>query len=165
MKAAVRYLNKPSLQRWTIPVFLCSYLQSAKVSTALHTSRVTSSRCTSQRRSLHLRNGSSIKEDVVPPLAVVQKLPVNCPGCGAYTQTLSPQEAGYYSQTRKRLRKFLASQQDSGAKAWQEEEETVYSRTISGTNASLLEELGLDSDPVAEDGGNIRLQAFHYKCR
>ncbi|KAJ5621782.1 hypothetical protein N7528_006565 [Penicillium herquei] len=35
-------------------------------------------------------------------------LPTCCPGCGAFTQTIEPQEPGYYSQTRKQSRKLLA---------------------------------------------------------
>ena len=157
MRAAVRSLNKPSFQKWTIPDFLCPFVESAKAPTALSRIRPASRPCTLQRRCLHVEDGSPIKEDVVPPLAVVQKLPLNCPGCGAYTQTLSPQEAGFYQPTQKRLRNFPASQQDPDARARQEEEAAVYSRTISGTNASLLESLGLDNDSMAENGSNIHL--------
>jgi hypothetical protein len=34
-------------------------------------------------------------------------LPICCPGCGAYAQTIDPSEPGYYSKTRKRTRKLL----------------------------------------------------------
>ena len=164
MRAAVRALNKPSFQKWTIPGFLCPFVESAKAPTALSRSRLASWPWTSQRRCLHVEDGSPIKEDVVPPLAVVQKLPLNCPGCGAYTQTLNPQEAGFYPPTQKRLRNFLASQQNSDARVRQEEEAAVYSRTINGANASLLESLGLDSDSLAENGSNIHLWACYSQC-
>ncbi|KAE8373799.1 hypothetical protein BDV26DRAFT_271270 [Aspergillus bertholletiae] len=35
-------------------------------------------------------------------------LPVCCPGCGAYAQTIEPGEPGYYSKTRKQTRKLLS---------------------------------------------------------
>lgn len=34
-------------------------------------------------------------------------LPICCPGCGAYSQTIDPNEPGYYSMTRKETRKLL----------------------------------------------------------
>ncbi|PYI11561.1 hypothetical protein BO78DRAFT_332617 [Aspergillus sclerotiicarbonarius CBS 121057] len=38
-------------------------------------------------------------------------LPVCCPGCGAYAQTVEPNEAGYYGKTRKQTRKLLSETQ------------------------------------------------------
>lgn len=35
-------------------------------------------------------------------------LPICCPGCGAYSQTIEPEEPGYYGKTRKQTRKFLS---------------------------------------------------------
>ncbi|GKZ35226.1 hypothetical protein AbraIFM66950_005820 [Aspergillus brasiliensis] len=35
-------------------------------------------------------------------------LPVCCPGCGAYAQTVEPSEPGYYGKTRKQTRKLLS---------------------------------------------------------
>ncbi|KAJ5679731.1 hypothetical protein N7462_007975 [Penicillium macrosclerotiorum] len=36
-------------------------------------------------------------------------LPICCPGCGAFSQTIEPDEPGYYSTKRKETRKLLAS--------------------------------------------------------
>ncbi|OOG00455.1 hypothetical protein ASPCADRAFT_202313 [Aspergillus carbonarius ITEM 5010] len=38
-------------------------------------------------------------------------LPVCCPGCGAYGQTVDPNEPGYYGKTRKQTRKLLIETQ------------------------------------------------------
>ncbi|PYI21365.1 hypothetical protein BO99DRAFT_400951 [Aspergillus violaceofuscus CBS 115571] len=35
-----------------------------------------------------------------------ESLPVCCPGCGAYAQTVEPDEPGYYGKTRKHIRKL-----------------------------------------------------------
>ena len=35
-------------------------------------------------------------------------IPLCCPGCGAFSQTIDPNEPGYYSKTRKQTRKRLA---------------------------------------------------------
>lgn len=40
--------------------------------------------------------------------AIESTLPVCCPGCGAYSQTVDPNEPGYYSKARKLTRKSLA---------------------------------------------------------
>lgn len=38
-------------------------------------------------------------------------LPICCPGCGAFSQTVEPDEPGYYGASRKQTRKLLASRQ------------------------------------------------------
>jgi genetic interactor of prohibitins 3, mitochondrial len=40
----------------------------------------------------------------------LEALPLSCPGCGAYTQLREPDEAGYFSLTRKPVKVFLAAQ-------------------------------------------------------
>lgn len=40
-------------------------------------------------------------------------LPTCCPGCGAFSQTIEPNEPGYYSAGRKQTRKLLASKKDA----------------------------------------------------
>lgn len=40
-------------------------------------------------------------------------LPLCCPGCGAFSQTIEPSEPGYYSTSRKQIRKLLAAHKDS----------------------------------------------------
>lgn len=40
-------------------------------------------------------------------------LPECCPGCGAFSQTIEPNEPGYYSEGRKQIRKLLASKKDT----------------------------------------------------
>ena len=50
----------------------------------------------------------SLPKPVSP--ALLKQLPWSCPGCGAYTQLVEPDEAGYYSLTRKSVRSFLKAQ-------------------------------------------------------
>ena len=40
-------------------------------------------------------------------------LPVCCPGCGAFTQTIESSEPGFYSKNRKQTRQLLASRRDA----------------------------------------------------
>lgn len=46
--------------------------------------------------------------DIKSPELVESVLPICCPGCGAYAQTVEPNEPGYYSKTRKQTRKLLS---------------------------------------------------------
>ncbi|KAL4892654.1 hypothetical protein BDV59DRAFT_37979 [Aspergillus ambiguus] len=57
-----------------------------------------------QRHSLSTTAPPHIK----PSDLVESALPVCCPGCGAYAQTVEPNEPGYYSKTRKHTRKALS---------------------------------------------------------
>lgn len=43
-------------------------------------------------------------------------LPISCPGCGAYAQTIEPSEPGYYSRTRKKAKKLWHKRQQVIAK-------------------------------------------------
>lgn len=49
----------------------------------------------------------------VPPEELTEVLPICCPGCGAPSQTIEPNEPGYYSTGRKQTRKLLASRGDA----------------------------------------------------
>ena len=43
---------------------------------------------------------------------LIEILPICCPGCGAFAQTVEPNEPGFYSENRKQTRKLLASKKD-----------------------------------------------------
>lgn len=47
------------------------------------------------------------EQPAVEPLA--DSLPVCCPGCGAFSQTVEANEPGYYGTSRKSIRKLLAA--------------------------------------------------------
>ncbi|KAF4267775.1 hypothetical protein KXV68_006670 [Aspergillus fumigatus] len=60
-----------------------------------------------------------------PSKPVEDVLPVCCPGCGAYAQTVEPNEPGYYGKTRKHVRKLiLESQRAAKDRPGSGEEET-----------------------------------------
>lgn len=44
---------------------------------------------------------------------LIDVLPICCPGCGAFSQTIEPNEPGYYSASRKQTRKLLASKKEA----------------------------------------------------
>ncbi|OJD23768.1 hypothetical protein ACJ73_04874 [Blastomyces percursus] len=43
----------------------------------------------------------------IPPNLDPTSLPFSCPGCGAFTQWVSPDEAGYYSINRKAVKEYI----------------------------------------------------------
>lgn len=54
-----------------------------------------------------LQQQDSISEDLT------DVFPVCCPGCGAFSQTIEPDEPGHYNLERKKTRKLLASKRDA----------------------------------------------------
>lgn len=53
-----------------------------------------------------LRNSSTDASEVAKsPESLKAVLPTCCPGCGAYAQTVEPNEPGYYGKTRKQTKK------------------------------------------------------------
>lgn len=50
-----------------------------------------------------------LRQSQTPDEDITNVLPTCCPGCGAFSQTIEPNEPGYYSKSRKQTRKLLAS--------------------------------------------------------
>lgn len=70
-----------------------------------------------------------------------RKLPLSCPGCGAPSQTVAPEEAGFYTLTRSAVKKFV---QDDAKK-----EDLVFQATLDNVDSRVLQELGLDNKHAA----------------
>ena len=62
------------------------------------------------------------QESVTPPLPPTSislhadTLPISCPGCGAYAQTIDSNEPGFYSRTRKKAKQQWHKRQQAIAK-------------------------------------------------
>lgn len=56
---------------------------------------------------------TGIRQSQTPQGDVTSILPTCCPGCGAFTQTIEPNEPGYYSKSRKHTRRILASRKNA----------------------------------------------------
>ncbi|KAJ5934966.1 hypothetical protein N7466_004513 [Penicillium verhagenii] len=63
-------------------------------------------------------------------------LPLCCPGCGAFTQTIEPEEPGYYGGNRKQTRKLLASRKKTTEKETMETEVTGATELTKDTEAA-----------------------------
>ncbi|KAK6002243.1 hypothetical protein QM012_001881 [Aureobasidium pullulans] len=71
----------------------------------------------------------------------IRKLPLSCPGCGAPSQTIAPEEAGFYNLSRSAVKKFV---QDDAKK-----EDLVFQATLDKVDNKVLQELGLGGGPLA----------------
>ena len=76
----------------------------------------------------------------LPPQHV--SLPLQCPGCGAFTQISDPGHAGYYSSSRKSVKIYLAQRKAAAGQGFPSEAET-FDRVLKNADESLLQTLGL----------------------
>ena len=100
---------------------------------------------------LFLTTTSVPKEDVFREPLIASSLPRTCPGCGAYSQTVSLEEAGFYTATRKPVQAFVASQR-ALARQRLEEEAHTYATAVAHADQNLLRSLGLDHDSQTIEG-------------
>ena len=82
-------------------------------------------------------------------LSVIEKtkrLPPYCPGCGAPSQTIAPEDAGFFSLTRSAVRKFIRDDVN--------DDDKVIGEVMAKADNSLLNELGVDENfkRMHEDG-------------
>jgi len=124
-----------------LPAFLCP-----GIIRSLHFSRLplppAQKHVQSQRRFLHL--SESHKPDIsheAPP-AKSAKLPLQCAGCGALSQTQFDQEPGFYSLSRKSVKEYLEGP-SSHSKVDSAEDE-VLNASLRNANPEILKSLGLE---------------------
>lgn len=73
----------------------------------------------------------------------IRKLPVNCTGCGAFSQSHDPKQFGYYNVETKRVQKWLyADQYEVDVPADQDDQ--IVNQALKSLDSSQLEALGLD---------------------
>ena len=129
-----------------IPAFLCpGWVQSLR------------SRCKTQRRwalctthrHLTVATKCSNSRDLTPPLTpatppILLGLPIQCPGCGAYSQCSTPEQAGYYAIQQKRIRNFLSRSQKAADGIAKVEEAVAFAEVVENAEPIVLEELGIN---------------------
>ncbi|KAH8701684.1 telomere stability and silencing-domain-containing protein [Talaromyces proteolyticus] len=90
----------------------------------------------------------------LPPASVSLRtdvLPLCCPGCGAYSQSIKPTEPGYYSLNSKRTKKLWHKAQDAISKREQNSdgEAGVEQEQESAEVATQIDENTVELDPAA----------------
>lgn len=84
-------------------------------------------------------------------------LPVCCPGCGAYAQTIEPGEPGYYSKTRKQTRKLLSETEQATGVQDGETGEVADLKTEGEKAAGTIQQLIKESEEEAAAPKPIRM--------
>ncbi|GKT57060.1 DUF974 domain containing protein [Colletotrichum tofieldiae] len=134
-----------------VPVYLCPSLSAASArhsfAPAAQAHRKLPYR---QRRCVHVEASTTPEEPPPPPTTEptqqlpTKKLPLQCSGCGALTQTTDAGQAGYYDLSRKAVREFLAPANDKNAEKELREEDKVVDEALQNLGEEQLAQLGLD---------------------
>ncbi|KAI4833863.1 hypothetical protein E4T44_09171, partial [Aureobasidium sp. EXF-8845] len=128
-------LRNPLARSFVRPTFLSIHASARLLSVS--TKRLSSTEAispTPDQHDLLQRKEFEVKQKVL-------KLPLACPGCGAPSQTVAPEEAGFYNLSRSGIRKFV---QDDAKK-----EDLVFQATLDKVDNKILQELGLDKGASA----------------
>ncbi|KAL4920287.1 hypothetical protein BDW62DRAFT_177116 [Aspergillus aurantiobrunneus] len=82
-------------------------------------------------------------------------LPTCCPGCGAYAQTIEPNEPGYYGKTRKQTRKHLSeAQTQSSDESARQEVAAAVNQVFEGTEIAPKPARGILLENAADTIGH-----------
>lgn len=136
-----------------LPGFLCPALSLSAHRTAGLVTRSRSLPYRTQQRCLHVRteeserleeHGTAEEHDATNEGSSSRALPLQCHGCGAFSQTSEPEVAGYYDMNRKAVKKFTSMDEDSTPALKTPEEDFVVDQALKGVDEEKLAELGID---------------------
>ena len=77
-----------------------------------------------------------------PTSSQLLHLPRSCPGCGAFTQTVNPEQPGFYGTNRKSVKAFIGRNGQHRGNGYNGESE-VFNRVLGAADANLLSQMGL----------------------
>ncbi|KAF2997756.1 hypothetical protein E8E14_005887 [Neopestalotiopsis sp. 37M] len=94
---------------------------------------------------------TNIVENEVPDVKPIRKLPAQCTGCGALSQTSHSDQPGYFDLGRKVVRRYIGLEQphQRPPKPTERDENEIFRRTIESVNLEELKTLGVDVDDIA----------------
>lgn len=121
-----------------IPLFLCPSL--ASCANIRHDLRRRLWR--PRRHQLHVDCAATRSHSYPTPLQL-SSLPRTCPGCGAFTQTVSPEQPGFYGTNRKSVKAFIGCNGQRLSKGYNGES-NLFERVLEAADASLLSQMGLE---------------------
>ncbi|KAF2708532.1 hypothetical protein K504DRAFT_468856 [Pleomassaria siparia CBS 279.74] len=103
------------------------------------------------RSSLHQRPHASPRPPrpathQVPPTSYNSTLPRACPGCGAPTQVLDKEDAGYYSTGRRVVQEYLEYNPSEEQEV--KKEDDVYTTALKSIDPKILYQLGVDKETL-----------------
>lgn len=138
--------NSCKVGRNTVPLFICPVLAAYSCWTPRPRHRGPSI----QKRHQHVETAAATTHDLPTPHQLLD-LPRSCPGCGAFTQAVSPDQPGFYSTNRKSVKAFIARHGQSLEQRKSDESE-AFDRIVGNANTALLSQLGLDSAKFEKNG-------------
>jgi genetic interactor of prohibitins 3, mitochondrial len=148
----------------SVPLFLCPAVgassrfhrtpKATPLRTPLYTRRLNHTEATTTQDAPTTTTENSSPSGLEVPK---RRLPLNCTGCGAFTQTSDPQMLGYFDPESKRVKRWL------NPKAFERQhtasqEDGVVDDVLKSLDPSQLEALGLDPSLLvtgAEKEGHI----------
>lgn len=111
--------------------------------------------CPSSGRTLlrgfqHTQSGeASSTTEISPDKPVVRRIPLQCTGCGAFTQTTDPTQAGYFNLERKSVQEYLGLVEPKPPKV--DEAASIVEGALSKFSPQELKALGLSRDDLIAD--------------
>lgn len=132
-----------------IPLFLCPSLAShTNISHGLGRPRSRPS-----RHQLHV-NTTGTPSCGFPTPSQLSNLPRSCPGCGAFTQVVRPEQPGFYGTNRKSMKAFIGRNRQCPGEGY-DGESKLFEQVLGATDASLLSQMGLQGGRENNTKGQI----------
>ncbi|KAI1655801.1 hypothetical protein F4813DRAFT_366409 [Daldinia decipiens] len=140
-------------RRIELPLFLCPSLNPAsyhqRLGAAASSSRVRPSRWRVQHRCLHMQADAFPEDSPLPESDSqkgirVQRLPKQCRGCGALSQTTFPNQPGYYDLSRKAVRNWIRPEVANRSRR----EDKVYEDALKHFDHEELKKKGVDVEAL-----------------
>lgn len=156
MAFAARRVTQSTAIGNLVPVFLCPILARSPATKTLSSVRRRGLNIWTCKRQLQSETLSKPTESISTHSQLLD-LPRSCPGCGAYTQAVSPDQPGFYSTNRKSVQAFVARH---GSKADDHGEAEMFNRVASTANGPLLEKLGLKGRSKRTDCSQATLSSY-----
>ncbi|RDW82254.1 hypothetical protein BP6252_03366 [Coleophoma cylindrospora] len=143
-------LSRHGLRSLELPEFLCPALRHVNI-LYLEQSRERNSTapCIQRRHASSAIPRTDSSKIALPEAKSLRKLPQQCAGCGALSQTVDSEEPGYYSLGRRSVKDFLVDKSAQKSK----EESAVVEAAFQNINSEVLGSLGLQQlKPAGEYG-------------
>jgi len=124
-----------------VPTFLCPAL----LRPSLWPSSTPKKQARTQKRQNHVQ-ADTFPLDRPDAANSLLALPLQCPGCGAYTHSGNPYDAGYYSVSRKTVKSYVHRHRNPYGAGHTTEGDT-FNEVAEKVDSGVLKALGLTRDP------------------
>ncbi|KAI0831602.1 hypothetical protein F5Y06DRAFT_281403 [Hypoxylon sp. FL0890] len=140
-------------RRVELPLFLCPSINLVshrqRLGTVASSTGVPTSRWRVQHRCLHVQAEAPTETLPLPDndpkkLFSIKRLPKQCSGCGAFSQTTSPNQPGYFDLSRKAVRNYLQPQGRDRSRR----EDKIYEDALKQFDHEELKKKGVDVEAL-----------------